>query len=78
MAAAVADARPSRPADEKITKSELASITLEKNPDILAGLANKTWKPSLRWICCRDGEVIRDKGLKKLHAKALITLCYRC
>lgn len=39
MAAAVADFRPRRPADRKIKKEQgLASIELEENPDILAGL----------------------------------------
>jgi phosphopantothenoylcysteine decarboxylase/phosphopantothenate--cysteine ligase len=39
MAAAVADYRPRRPADRKIKKEQgLASIELEENPDILAGL----------------------------------------
>ena len=39
MAAAVADYRPSRPADRKIKKEQgLPSIELEENPDILAGL----------------------------------------
>ncbi len=40
MAAAVADYRPRRVADRKIKKEQgLASIELEENPDILAGLA---------------------------------------
>ena len=39
MAAAVADFRPSRPADRKIKKEQgLPAIELEENPDILAGL----------------------------------------
>jgi phosphopantothenoylcysteine decarboxylase/phosphopantothenate--cysteine ligase len=39
MAAAVADYRPSRPADRKIKKEQgLPAIELEENPDILAGL----------------------------------------
>jgi phosphopantothenoylcysteine decarboxylase/phosphopantothenate--cysteine ligase len=39
MAAAVADYRPSHPADRKIKKEQgLAAIELEENPDILAGL----------------------------------------
>jgi phosphopantothenoylcysteine decarboxylase/phosphopantothenate--cysteine ligase len=39
MAAAVADYRPARPADQKIKKDQgLAAIELAENPDILAGL----------------------------------------
>ena len=39
MAAAVADYRPSHPADRKIKNEHgLAAIELEENPDILAGL----------------------------------------
>jgi phosphopantothenoylcysteine decarboxylase/phosphopantothenate--cysteine ligase len=72
MAAAVADARPSRPADEKITKSELASITLEKNPDILAGLSElKRGNQVFVGFAAETGKSIRDKGLKKLHAKGV-------
>ena len=72
MAAAVADARPSRPADQKITKSELASITLEKNPDILAGLSElKRDNQVFVGFAAETGESIRDKGLKKLHAKGV-------
>ncbi|MFM1788681.1 MAG: hypothetical protein RLZZ12_30 [Actinomycetota bacterium] len=72
MAAAVADARPSRPADEKITKSDLASITLEKNPDILTGLSE--WKRDDQvfvGFAAETGESVREKGLKKLHAKGV-------
>lgn len=72
MAAAVADARPSQPADEKITKSELASITLEKNPDILAGLSEfRRDDQVFVGFAAETGESIRDKGLKKLHAKGV-------
>lgn len=72
MAAAVADARPSQPADEKITKSELASITLEKNPDILAGLSEfRRDNQVFVGFAAETGESIRDKGLKKLHAKGV-------
>jgi phosphopantothenoylcysteine decarboxylase/phosphopantothenate--cysteine ligase len=72
MAAAVADARPSWPADEKITKSELASITLEKNPDILAGLSElKRGNQVFVGFAAETGKSIRDKGLKKLHAKGV-------
>lgn len=72
MAAAVADARPSQLADEKITKSELASITLEKNPDILAGLSEfRRDNQVFVGFAAETGESIRDKGLKKLHAKGV-------
>lgn len=45
MAAAVADAKPTRINSEKIKKGALNSIDLEANPDLIAALA-KTAKPS--------------------------------
>lgn len=45
MCAAVADARPARQSLQKIKKHELASIELEANPDLLAGLS-RTKRPS--------------------------------
>lgn len=47
MAAAVADARPSNSASEKIKKDDLHSVSLQKNADILASIAQMKRKNQL-------------------------------
>ena len=72
MAAAVADARPFLPSDEKITKSDLSMIKLEKNADILAEASRKRGPNQvLVGFAAETGESIRDKGLRKLHSKGV-------
>ena len=72
MAAAVADARPANRSEEKITKSDLVSIALERNPDILAEAASeRSAKQVLVGFAAETGEDIREKGLRKLHSKGV-------
>jgi len=72
MAAAVADARPEKTSTEKITKTELSEISLVRNPDILAEVSKlKRPKQIFVGFAAETGERIREKGLKKLHAKGV-------
>ena len=72
MAAAVADAHPKAPSVEKIAKENLQNIELSKNPDILANAAkNKRDNQVFVGFAAETGLDIRNKGLKKLHAKGV-------
>ncbi|MCX6454488.1 MAG: bifunctional phosphopantothenoylcysteine decarboxylase/phosphopantothenate--cysteine ligase CoaBC [Actinobacteria bacterium] len=70
MAAAVADAKPTRINSEKIKKGALNSIDLEANPDLIAALA-KTAKPSQVLIAfaaetgAKDIKAAQDKLARK-------------
>lgn len=72
MAAAVADARPSQAFDEKINKDSLSELTLVKNPDLLAEAAKKK-RASQVFVgfAAETGELQKERGLKKLHAKGV-------
>lgn len=72
MAAAVADARVEKVSDTKIKKDSLQSISLERNPDLLATIA-KTRRADQVLVgfaaeTASDFEVI---GQEKLHAKGV-------
>ena len=72
MAAAVADARPASASIEKIVKSDFSTISLEKNPDILAE-ASRHRSPQQVFVgfAAETGTGIREKGLNKLHSKGV-------
>lgn len=72
MAAAVADARPASASIEKIAKSDFSTISLEKNPDILAE-ASRHRRPHQVFVgfAAETGAGIREKGLNKLHSKGV-------
>jgi phosphopantothenoylcysteine decarboxylase/phosphopantothenate--cysteine ligase len=70
MTAAVADARPSRISNGKISKSELTEITLIENPDLLATAAGEKKKNQIFVGFAAETESdFRDRGRKKLHQK---------
>lgn len=72
MAAAVADAHPRVAAEGKISKEDLNSIELSKNPDLLANAAlRKRANQVFLGFAAETGSDIRNKGLKKLHAKGV-------
>jgi phosphopantothenoylcysteine decarboxylase/phosphopantothenate--cysteine ligase len=61
MAAAVADFRPSRPADAKIKKERgLPVIELEENPDILAGLRAVAPRAVLAGFAAETGDLEKN------------------
>ena len=72
MAAAVADARVERVSDTKIKKDSLQSISLERNPDLLATIA-KTRRTDqvLVGFAAETSTDFEAIGQKKLHAKGL-------
>lgn len=72
MAAAVADAHPRTAHTEKISKEDFHSIELTKNPDLLAtAAARKGANQVFVGFAAETGADIRNKGLKKLHAKGV-------
>jgi phosphopantothenoylcysteine decarboxylase/phosphopantothenate--cysteine ligase len=74
MAAAVADFRPSAPADGKIKKSGRASLVLELEPttDVLGALARRRRDgQTLVGFAAEHGEHAIEHGLEKLRAKGL-------
>ncbi len=71
MAAAVCDVRPASFSSAKIKKDRLKSISLVKNPDILAGLARKKKKGQVFIGFGLESEKLLQNGLKKLKAKRL-------
>ena len=72
MAAAVADAHPRVAAEGKISQEDLNSIELSKNPDLLANAAlRKRANQVFLGFAAETGSDIRNKGLKKLHAKGV-------
>ncbi len=72
MSAAVADFRPSISSDQKIDKSELASLTLIENPDILKTLtARRLQGQVIIGFAAQTGEGGSEKAMAKLKAKGL-------
>ncbi len=72
MSAAVADVRPATNSQEKIIKSELQSLTLTENPDIIATLsARKTAKQVIVGFAAQTGSEWLDNGRAKLASKKL-------
>lgn len=70
MSAAIADARPSHVAQEKIKKALLSSIELEANPDLLAELSARRSKQVLVGFAAETQEHLLE-ARRKLAAKGL-------
>ena len=72
MAAAVADARPNKVSQGKISKEDLEHLTLDRNPDILTKVSqSKRSNQVFVGFAAETGEAIREKGIKKLHSKGV-------
>ena len=71
MAAAVADARPAGFSKHKIKKSELKTIRLVKNPDVLAALSKQKRKKQVFVGFALETRDMFDNAFKKLKAKKL-------
>jgi len=70
MSAAVADARPVQAASEKIKKSNLSSIELQANPDLLAELSTQKTGQVLVGFAAETKEHLQE-ARRKLEAKGL-------
>ena len=70
MAAAVADARPSEVASDKIKKVALSSIDLEENPDLLAEISARKSKQILIGFAAETKDHLQE-ARRKLEAKGL-------
>ena len=70
MAAAVADARPSDVASDKIKKASLLSIDLEENPDLLAEISARKSKQILIGFAAETKDHLQE-ARRKLEAKGL-------
>ena len=70
MAAAVADARPSEVASDKIKKVGLSSIDLEENPDLLAEISARKSKQILIGFAAETKDHLQE-ARRKLEAKGL-------
>jgi phosphopantothenoylcysteine decarboxylase/phosphopantothenate--cysteine ligase len=70
MSAAVADARPSRIASDKIKKASLSSIDLEENPDLLAEISARKSKQILIGFAAETKDHLQE-ARRKLEAKGL-------
>ncbi len=71
MAAAVSDARPVHPSDQKISKADYTTIELIANPDIIADLCKKKEKQFVIGFAAQTGEQAVAQGESKLKAKNL-------
>lgn len=72
MAAAVADARPAKRSQEKITKDQLTSIEMVQNPDLLATVAPlKRSDQVFVGFAAETGRDLVERGMKKLHQKGV-------
>ena len=70
MSAAVSDARPKKPAIEKIKKAFLGSIELEQNPDLLAEVAARKGKRVVVGFAAETKDHLQE-ARKKLETKGL-------
>jgi phosphopantothenoylcysteine decarboxylase/phosphopantothenate--cysteine ligase len=70
MAAAVSDARPES-ASGKIKKSDLTSIKLIENPDLLANLSNLRKNQFMVGFAAEERQNLLSEGTRKLEAKKL-------
>ena len=70
MSAAVADARPSHVAQEKIKKASLSSIELEANPDLLVEIAARKSIQILVGFAAETKDHLQE-ARRKLEAKGL-------
>ncbi len=72
MAAAVADFRPKRPADRKLSKEEgIPELVLEPTPDILAGLAARRPPGQLLVGFAAETHDALERGRRKLARKGV-------
>ncbi len=72
MSAAVADFRPSFSSTKKIDKSDLTSLTLVENPDLLKSLvAKRSHGQIIIGFAAQTGELAMAKATAKLNAKGL-------
>ncbi|MBW3666297.1 MAG: bifunctional phosphopantothenoylcysteine decarboxylase/phosphopantothenate--cysteine ligase CoaBC [Actinobacteria bacterium] len=75
MAAAVADFRPARSGDEKISRSEgLSSIELEPTPDVLASVIDRENRPYVVGFAAETGDL--DRAVAKTMQKGVDLLVY--
>ncbi len=70
MSAAVSDARPKKPAIEKIKKAFLGNIELEQNPDLLAEVAARKGKRVIVGFAAETKDHLQE-ARKKLESKGL-------
>lgn len=72
MAAAVSDARPVATASEKISKESFAHIDLTQNPDLLTEVSARK-RPNQIFVgfAAETGDEVKQRGIKKLHAKGV-------
>ena len=70
MSAAVSDARPKKPAIEKIKKAFLGNIELEQNPDLLAEVAARKGKRVIVGFAAETRDHLQE-ARKKLESKGL-------
>lgn len=72
MAAAVSDARPVATAAEKISKESFAHIDLTQNPDLLTEVSARK-RPNQIFVgfAAETGDEVKQRGIKKLHAKGV-------
>jgi phosphopantothenoylcysteine decarboxylase/phosphopantothenate--cysteine ligase len=71
MCAAIADARPAHPSEEKIKKSQLTSIELELNPDLLTAVAAQRQPGQIIVGFAAETSDLLSSAQKKLEAKNL-------
>ena len=74
MAAAVADFRPAEISDQKIKKGGgVPTVTLARNPDILAAVAERNKRLAIRWWrrLCRRNPGPAGQCTSKLERKGL-------
>jgi phosphopantothenoylcysteine decarboxylase/phosphopantothenate--cysteine ligase len=75
LAAAVADFRPARPKEEKISrKTGLASVELEPTPDVLAGVMARVPRPYVVGFAAETGDLPR--GVAKARDKGVDLMVY--
>ena len=70
MSAAVSDARPKKPALDKIKKTFLGSIELEQNPDLLAGVAARKGKRVIVGFAAETKDHLQE-ARRKLESKGI-------
>jgi phosphopantothenoylcysteine decarboxylase / phosphopantothenate---cysteine ligase len=70
MSAAVADARPTQVADQKIKKATLSTIELQQNPDLLAELAPKKGSRVMVGFAAETKDHLQE-ARRKLESKGL-------
>lgn len=75
MAAAVADFRPAKPADSKLSRSDgLETIELVPNPDILASVVDRVPAPYVVGFSAETGGI--DRAIEKAKTKKVDLMVY--